>query len=108
KTQAEAIVAESGLRHWVSLRQSGMAHFDMWRIFDPIMFHSPMKGVFEWSTANDSGRLMAAVCADDVPADFWRGFYNIGGGAASRVTNHEFLAAAMPRFREVLRPHWFA
>lgn len=108
KTQAEAIVAESGIRHWVSLRQSGMAHFDMWRIFDPIMFHNPLNGVFEWSTAHDSGRLMAAVCDDGVPAEFWRGFYNIGGGAASRVVNHEFMARSMPDFTKVLRPHWFA
>lgn len=108
KTQAEAIIAQSGLTHWVSLRQSGMAHYDMWRIFDPIMFHNPLNGVFEWSTANDSGRLMAAVCDDGVPDAFWRGFYNIGGGAKSRVVNHEFMAATSPGFRALLRPHWFA
>ena len=108
KTQAEAIVAESGIRQWVSLRQSGMAHFEMWKIFDPIMFHNPLNGVFEWSTANDSGRLMAAVCSDAVPDTFWRGFYNIGGGAGSRVVNHEFMAGSMARYRDMLRPHWFA
>lgn len=108
KTQAEAIVAQSGIRHWVSLRQSGMAHYDIWRMFDPIMFHNPINGVFEWSTANDSGRLMAAVCDHAVPDRFWRGFYNIGGGAASRVVNHEFMAVSMPQYRRVLRPHWFA
>ena len=107
KTQAEAIVAQSGIRHWVSLRQSGMAHYDMWRMFDPIMFHNPLNGVFEWSTANDSGRLMAAVCGDAVPPGFWRSFYNIGGGASSRVVNHEFMAGSMPGYRKVLRPHWF-
>ncbi|MCP3735910.1 NAD(P)-dependent oxidoreductase [Sphingomonas sp. RP10(2022)] len=108
KTQAEAVIAQGGIRHWVSLRQSGMAHHEMWRMFDPIMFHNPLNGVFEWSTANDSGRLMAAVCDDGVPAAFWRGFYNIGGGATSRVVNHEFMAASMANYREVLRPHWFA
>lgn len=108
KTQAEAIVAESGIRHWVSLRQSGMAHFDMWRIFDPIMFHNPLNGVFEWSTAHDSGRLMAAICDDQVPDTLWRGFYNIGGGAASRVINHQFMERSTPNFRALLRPHWFA
>lgn len=108
KTQAEAIVAQSGITHWVSLRQSGMAHFDMWKIFDPIMFHNPLNGVFEWSTANDSGRLMAAVCGDEVPTEFWRGFYNIGGGATSRVVNHEFMEKTMPNYRHVLKPHWFA
>ncbi|MCP1470305.1 nucleoside-diphosphate-sugar epimerase [Sphingobium sp. OAS761] len=108
KTQAEAIVAQSGIDHWVSLRQSGMAHFDMWKINDPIMFHNPLNGVFEWSTANDSGRLMAGVCADDVPEAFWRGFYNIGGGAASRVVNHEFMAAQIANYHKILKPHWFA
>jgi len=108
KTQAESIVAQSGIDHWVSLRQSGMAHYEMWKIFDPIMFHNPLNGVFEWSTANDSGRLMAGVCSDDVPAEFWRGFYNIGGGAGSRVVNHEFMRSQMPNYRQVLRPHWFA
>lgn len=108
KTEAEAIVAESGLRYWVSLRQSGMAHFAIWKTFDPIIFHNPYNGVFEWSTANDSGRLMAGVCADDVPAHFWRGFYNIGGGATSRVVNHEFMSAQMPNFREIMKPQWAA
>ncbi|QGP81099.1 NAD-dependent epimerase/dehydratase family protein [Sphingobium sp. CAP-1] len=108
KTQAEAIVAQSGITHWVSLRQSGMAHYDMWKIFDPIMFHNPLNGVFEWSTANDSGRLMAAMCGDDLPPELWRGFYNIGGGATSRVVNHEFMAAQMSNYQKVLKPHWFA
>lgn len=108
KTEAEAVVAESGLRYWVSLRQSGMAHFDIWRTFDPIIFHNPYNGVFEWSTANDSGRLMAGVCADDVPDQFWRGFYNIGGGATSRVVNHEFMVAQMPNYRRIMQPHWSA
>jgi len=108
KTEAEAIVAQSGITHWASLRQSGMAHYEMWRINDPIMFHNPLNGVFEWSTANDSGRLMAAVCSDDVPDAFWRGFYNIGGGASSRVVNHEFMVAQMPNYQKVLKPHWFA
>lgn len=108
KTQAEAIVAESGIRHWVSLRQSGMAHFDMWKMFDPIMFHNPINGVFEWSTANDSGRLMAAICSEDVPDALWRNFYNIGGGEKSRVVNHEFMAKSIPGYRKALAPHWFA
>lgn len=113
KTKAEALVAESGLRYWVSLRQSGMAHFNMWKIFDPIMFHNPINGVFEWSTANDSANLMAALCGDQVPEQLWRGFYNIGGGQSSRVVNHDFMTRSMRAvgiadYREVLKPHWFA
>lgn len=107
KTQAEAIVAQSGITHWVSLRQSGIAHYDMWRIMDPIMFHNPLNGVFEWTTAHDSGRLMAAICGD-VPDQLWRGFYNIGGGHSSRVVNHEFMQRSAPGFHQIFRPHWFA
>ncbi len=112
KTRAEAIIAESGLRQWVSLRQSGMAHTAMWKIFDPIMFHNPVNGVFEWSTDEDSGRLMANVCEDGVPDALWRGFYNIGGGAAWRLVNHEFMAAAAAvmgqDFRGMTQPNWIA
>ncbi|WP_380879265.1 epimerase [Sphingomonas sp. DBB INV C78] len=113
KTQAEAIVAESGLKHWVSIRQTGMAHTEMWRIFDPIMFHNPVNGVFEWSTARDSGRLMANLCEADVPQTLWRGFYNMGGGESARVVNHEFMvktfsALGISDYRRVLRPNWFA
>jgi nucleoside-diphosphate-sugar epimerase len=108
KARAEAVVAESGLRHWVSLRQGGILHFELWKIFDPIIFHNPINGVFEWSTADDSGRLMAGVCSDEVPASFWRGFYNVGGGAACRAVNHQFLERSLPNYRDILRPHWFA
>lgn len=113
KTQAEAIVAESGLKYWASLRQTGMVYLGIHEIFDPIIFHNPLNGVFEWSTARDSGRLLANVCEESVPDSFWRHIYNIGGGAASRTTNYEFLAksyAAMgiPDPRKVLHPNWFA
>ena len=90
KTEAEAIVAESGLKRWVSLRQTGIIHPGLWKIVDPIMFHNPFNDVFEWVTVEDAGRLMACVAFDAAPEDFWRGFYNIGGGAALRLMNHEF------------------
>lgn len=113
KTMAEAIVAGSGLKRWVSLRQTGMAQPDMWKIFDPIIFHNPLNGVFEWATVGDSGRLAANTCEDTVPARFWRGFYNIGGGAAARLVNHEFAAMTASAlgggdYRDTYRPHWFA
>lgn len=113
KTQAEAIIAQSGLKRWVSLRQTGIAHPNMWKIFDPIIFHNPWNGVFEWVTVGDSGRLAANTCEDHVPDAFWRGFYNIGGGEKCRVVNHEF-AALTARALGVkspfasYQPNWFA
>ena len=117
KTIAEREVIESGLRYWVSLRQTAMLHGNRSQDarMDPIMFHVPLRGVFEWVTAKDSGRLLANVCEDDVPEHFWRRIYNIGGGAGCRVTNYEFLLAAFSacglgrRHMEALfEPKWFA
>ncbi|MCL2300155.1 MAG: NAD-dependent epimerase/dehydratase family protein, partial [Firmicutes bacterium] len=64
KTIAESVFAESGLKHWVSLRQSGILYGNIIKNFDPIMFHVPMNGVLEWATVEDSGRLLANVCED--------------------------------------------
>lgn len=113
KTEAEAIVAQSGLKYWVSLRQTGMAYPTIWKIHDPIMFHNPFNGVFEWVTAKDSGRLMANICGADVPEMLWRGFYNIGGGESCRVVNHEYMvqlfkALGISDFRRIFDPNWFA
>ena len=88
KIKAERLLAESGLRRWVSLRQSGILHKGL--IFngsDPISFHVPLRGVLEWATVEDSARLMANRCEGDVDERFWRGFYNIGSGAGFRLTN---------------------
>ncbi|MDC7693505.1 NAD(P)H-binding protein [Asticcacaulis sp. DXS10W] len=113
KAQAEAIVAESGLKHWVSLRQTGMAYPEIWKMSDPIMFHNPINGVFEWVSARDSGRLLTNICVSGVPDHFWRRFYNIGGGASCRVVNHEYMekmfaVMGIADYRNVLSPHWFA
>lgn len=113
KTRAEAIVADSGLRYWTSLRQTGIAHANIWKTFDPIMFHSPFNSVLEWVTVGDSGRLAANTCEDWVPEDFWGGFYNISGGEGMRVVNHEFASAlsrAMGQsdWRVSYQPNWFA
>ena len=67
KVRAEAIFAESGLKYWVSLRQSGILYPDLMKKMDPIMFHVPMNGVLEWATVEDSGRLLANVCGEDIP-----------------------------------------
>lgn len=113
KAMAESIVVDSGLKHWVSLRQTGMAHLNLWRIFDPILFHNPLNGVLEWVTARDSGRLLANVCEETVPDEFWGRIYNIGGGERCRVVSHEFMgklfgAIGLKDFRQVFDPSWFA
>lgn len=114
KIKAERIVAESGLRFWVSLRQTGILHPGLFlRGRDPITFHVPLRGVLEWATLEDSARLMAALCDDGIPDSFWRNFYNIGSGEAYRLTNYEFEklilgAVGSPAPEKIFDTKWFA
>jgi nucleoside-diphosphate-sugar epimerase len=112
KTIAESIIVDSGLRNWVSLRQTGIVRLRATEPLDPIIFHTPLEGVLEWVTARDSGRLLANVCEDSVPQDFWGRIYNIGGGQPNRLTNLELFertlgATGVRDIRRVFEPHWF-
>lgn len=114
KIEAERVVAESGLKHWVSLRQSGILHKGLVdRATDPISFHVPLRGVLEWATVEDSARLMVGVCREGVPVSFWRNFYFIGSGKEFRLTNYEFeklLLESMgcPPPEKSFKTRWFA
>lgn len=115
KTIAERILAESGLKYWVSLRQTGILYPDILKNMDPIMFHVPINGVLEWVTVEDSGRLCAKVCNDKVPEEFWRRFYNISSGPDYRITNYEFEVMLLNAIgirgndvpKKLFQPNWF-
>ena len=112
KVEAERVFAESGLRYWVSLRQSGILYPGILKNYDPIMFHVPIQGVLEWATVEDSGRLMLRVCEEEVPDSFWRNFYNISSGASYRLTNYEFEcllldAISCPAPEKIFDANWF-
>lgn len=112
KCIAEKIFSDSGLKRWVSLRQSGILYPAILKNIDPIVFHVPIRGVLEWATIEDSGRLLANVCGDDVPEEFWNRFYNIGSGEQYRLTNYDFesrlLSALGLDIEKVFEPQWFA
>ena len=80
KIAAERAVMESRLKHWVSLRQTGIMPSKESAAREPIIFHQPPQNLLEWVSAMESGILLANVCEDWVPESFWRGVYNIGGG----------------------------
>lgn len=112
KTIAERTIVESGIRNWVSLRQSGILYPGILKNFDPIMFHVPLRGVLEWATVEDSARCMANLCESSVPEEFWCRFYNIGSGEQYRLTNYEFeklLLGAIhaPKPEKCFDPEWF-
>ena len=113
KIRSEEIFATAGLAKWVSLRQTGILYPGILSVVNPTAFHVPMGGVLEWATIEDSGRLLAQVCEDWVPEDFWNKIYNISSGEQYRMTNYEFMtrmldALGLPSPEKVFEPQWFA
>jgi nucleoside-diphosphate-sugar epimerase len=113
KTIAERVIIDSGIKNWVSLRQTGIARMAAAEPLDPITFHTTLDGVLEWITPADSGRLLANICEDDTPESFWGEIYNIGGGEPNRLTNLELFdkmlrATGVKDYHTVLDPRWFA
>jgi len=114
KIMAEQVFVESGLKYWVSLRQSGILYPELVKKgMNPIMFHVPLKGVLEWATIEDSGRLLVKLCEKKLPEDFWRRFYNISSGKSFRLTNYEFITKLLqvsycPPPEKIFEPNWFA
>ena len=112
KALAERIITNSPIKNWVSLRQSGILYPAILKNYDPIMFHVPIRGVLEWATVEDSGRLLEGVCRDEVPDTFWKNYYNIGSGEEYRLSNYEFEcllldAIGCPRPEQIFNANWF-
>ncbi|MBQ9046330.1 MAG: NAD(P)-dependent oxidoreductase [Solobacterium sp.] len=89
KVAAERYVIESGLKYWVSLRQTGIMGPAMAKIRDAIQFHNCIDNVLEYVSDRDSGRAMRNLCAFDADGtldpSFWGHIYNIGGGESCRI-----------------------
>lgn len=114
KSVAEKMLSESGLKRWVSLRQTGIMHPGvLLKASDPIAFHVPMASGLEWITDRASGRLLAGVCREGLPEKFWKNYYNIGGGESYRYRNYDFVkltldAVGCPPPEKVFDLNWFA
>ncbi len=112
KVMAEKVFVESGIKHWVVMRQSGILYPDILHNMEPIMYHVPLNGMLEWCTVEDAGRLMANFVTGYLPDDFWCRFYNIGSGKDYRLTNYEFeeyllgcIGLGSPK--TLFDPNWF-
>ncbi|MDO5744436.1 MAG: NAD(P)-dependent oxidoreductase [Micrococcaceae bacterium] len=113
KIEAERLVVESGLAHWVSLRQTFICIPRLLSLLHPILFHQPVNTAFEFVTARDSGLMMANACESWVDEGFWRRVYNIGGGDDCRVGYIEYLDRVFNSFglgatAELFERSWFA
>jgi len=95
KVAAERYVIESGLKYWVSLRQTGIIGPAMSKIRDAIMFHNCFDNVLEYVSDRDSGILMRNLAAFDtkgtLDSSFWNHIYNIGGGESCRVSTFDMF-----------------
>ena len=112
KVMAERIITGSPIKRWVSLRQSGILYPAILKNYDPITFHVPIRGVLEWATVEDSGRLLEGVCRDEVPDTFWNNYSNIGSGEQYRLSNYEFEcllleAIGCPKPEQIFDTRWF-
>lgn len=115
KVKGERYVLESGLPHWVVLRQTAVYHkyFLANNMNDGLMFHTCWNAPFEWITDRDSGRMIEHLVERDMDGlleGFWQNDYNIGGGASCRETGYEvfnsgfgLMGASAEAFFE---PHW--
>ena len=92
KIASERYVIESGLKYWVSLRQTGIMGPAMAKIRDSIQFHNCLDNVLEYVSDRDSGRLMCHLASytetGRLPEAFWGHIYNIGGGESCRVDTY--------------------
>ncbi|MHA1769766.1 MAG: hypothetical protein ACTSV3_07975 [Candidatus Thorarchaeota archaeon] len=113
KIGGERAVIDSGLKYWVSLRQTYIAIPDAMSLMDPIMFHQPIDTCIELNTCFDAGRGLVN-CLDVLEdSDFWRRVYNMGGGPECRVMFIDYLdrmmrMLGMGDFREIMERRWFA
>jgi nucleoside-diphosphate-sugar epimerase len=113
KIAGERAVIESGLRYWVSLRQTYIALPDAMSLLDPIIFHQPIDTHIELNTSHDAGRGL--VNCLDVPetSDFWRRVYNMSGGPSCRVVFLDYIDSMMKilgmgGYRNIMERKWFA
>ncbi|MHA1822025.1 MAG: NAD-dependent epimerase/dehydratase family protein [Promethearchaeota archaeon] len=113
KIAGERAVIESGLKYWVSLRQTYIALPDAMNLMDPIMFHQPIDTCIELNTARDAGRGLVNTLEVPEDSDFWRRVYNMGGGPSCRITYIEYIDKMMKLlglgdYRKIMERKWFA
>lgn len=103
KVFSELAVFESGLKHWVSIRQTGQHPSAEGAGEEPIIWHQAPNNVLEWSTSIESGICMANLCEDWVPEDFWRKGYNLSSGAGYRLATWELMDINLEAFHISLK-----
>lgn len=117
KILAERYVLESPLSHFVSLRQTAMAHKYLFKgnLSDGLIYQTPLNSPYEWVTDIDSGIMIAHLIdyqmKGTLESDFWNRIYNVGGGIENRCTGYETMDQGFSLLGRTLKnftyPHWF-
>ncbi len=89
KVAAERLLIDSGIKNFVSLRQTGILGKKMAEIDDGIMLHNCLNNVLEYVSDKDSGIMIGNLCKyqanNTLDYKFWGHIYNIGGGESCRI-----------------------
>lgn len=98
KLRGEYKILESNIDNFVIIRQTAMIYKEMLinNMRDGLMFHTPFNDPLEWSTAEDSGLLMANIIREDLKGNltkdnFWNKVFNLGAGIENRISGYETL-----------------
>ena len=117
KLRGERYVLESGLEHFVVLRQTAMLHDEMLKgnMSDGLMFHTCLNSPLEWVSAHDSGVLIRRILERDSAGEldfFDNRVYNIGGGIRGRQTGYDTFRVGFAVMggstEKFFRPDWLA
>lgn len=100
KLRSEYHILESDIDNFVVIRQTAMIYLEMLtsNMSDGLMFHTSFNDPLEWSTAEDSGLLMANIIREDLKGNlnkdnFWRKVFNLGAPKENRVSGYETINA---------------
>ncbi len=98
KLRGEFAILESDIPNFVIIRQTAMVYLEMLNanMSDGLMFHTCFNDPLEWSTAEDSGRLMANIIKEDLLGhlnkdNFWNKVFNLGDGEENRISGYDTL-----------------
>lgn len=117
KLRGEFAILESSIPNWAIIRQSAMIYLDMLtaNMSDGLMFHTPFNNAIEWSTAEDSGRLLANIVRADLKGElnydnFWKKIFNLGSGEESRISGYDTVQGGFSLFggdaKDFFEPHY--
>ena len=105
KLRGEFAILESNIPYFTIIRQSAMIYLDMLtaNMGDGLMFHTPFNNAIEWSTAEDSARLLANIIRLDLKGElnydnFWKKIFDLGSGEENRISGYETVQGGFSLF----------